>query len=45
MPVPPAFDKTEDAILSAMYEVANPHDELVDNGNYCLAQPGEIYAI
>ena len=23
----------------------NPHDELVDNGNYCLAEPGEIYAI
>ena len=22
-----------------------PHDELVDNGNYCLAQPGHIYAI
>jgi hypothetical protein len=22
-----------------------PHDELVDKGNYCLAQPGEIYAI
>ena len=22
-----------------------PHDEFVDNGNYCLAKPGEIYAI
>ena len=22
-----------------------PHDELVDNGNYCLAAPGEIYAV
>jgi hypothetical protein len=22
-----------------------PHDELVDNGNYCLAKPGEIYAV
>ncbi len=22
-----------------------PHDELVDNGSYCLAQPGEIYAV
>jgi len=22
-----------------------PHDELVNNGNYCLAKPGEIYAI
>jgi hypothetical protein len=23
----------------------NPHDELVDHGNYCLAQPGDLYAI
>jgi hypothetical protein len=23
----------------------NPHDELVDNGNYCLALPGELYAV
>ena len=22
-----------------------PHDELVNNGNYCLAMPGEIYAV
>ena len=22
-----------------------PHDELVNNGNYCLAKPGEIYAV
>jgi hypothetical protein len=22
-----------------------PHDELVDAGNYCLAKPGEIYAV
>jgi Putative collagen-binding domain of a collagenase len=22
-----------------------PHDELVDEGKYCLAQPGQIYAI
>jgi hypothetical protein len=22
-----------------------PHDELVDGGNYCLAKPGEIYAV
>lgn len=22
-----------------------PHDELVNNGNYCLAEPGKIYAI
>jgi hypothetical protein len=24
---------------------ANPHDELVDGGNYCLAEPGKLYAI
>ena len=23
----------------------NPHDELVNNGNYCLADPGKIYAV
>lgn len=23
----------------------NPHDELVNNGNYCLAEPGRIYAV
>jgi hypothetical protein len=24
---------------------AEPHDELVDNGNYCLAKEGQIYAV
>ena len=24
---------------------ADPHDELVDNGAFCLAQPGKIYAV
>jgi Protein of unknown function (DUF4038)/Domain of unknown function (DUF5060) len=24
---------------------AEPHDELVNNNNYCLAKPGEIYAV
>ena len=23
----------------------NPHDELVNNGDYCLADPGKIYAV
>jgi len=23
----------------------NPHDELIDHGNYCLADPGHIYAL
>jgi len=22
-----------------------PHDELADNGNYCLSQPGVLYAL
>ena len=22
-----------------------PHDELVDGGNYCLAEPGKLYAV
>jgi hypothetical protein len=22
-----------------------PHDEMVDNGNYCLAEPGRVYAV
>jgi Protein of unknown function (DUF4038)/Domain of unknown function (DUF5060) len=24
---------------------ANPHDELVNSGNYCLAEPGKLYAV
>jgi hypothetical protein len=24
---------------------AEPHDEVVNNGNFCLAKPGEIYAV
>lgn len=24
---------------------SNPHDELVDGGNYCLADPGQTYAV
>ena len=24
---------------------ANPHDELVDQGGYCLADPGRLYAV
>ena len=23
----------------------NPQDDLVDHGNYCLAEPGKVYAI
>ncbi|MGO8677023.1 MAG: DUF4038 domain-containing protein [Limisphaerales bacterium] len=23
----------------------NPRDDLVDNGNYCLAEPGQVYAV
>lgn len=34
-----------DFITSFDWWKANPHDELVNNGNYCLAEPGKIYAV
>jgi hypothetical protein len=34
-----------DFITSFDWWKTNPHDELVNNGNYCLADPGKIYAI
>ena len=34
-----------DFITSFEWWKTNPHDELVDNGNYCLADPGRIYAV
>jgi len=34
-----------DFFSSFRWWTTEPHDELVDNGNYCLALPGEIYAI
>lgn len=34
-----------DFITGFEWWTTDPHDELVDNGAYCLAKPGEIYAI
>jgi Domain of unknown function (DUF5060)/Protein of unknown function (DUF4038) len=34
-----------DFVTSFEWWKTNPHDELVDHGNYCLANPGQIYAI
>jgi hypothetical protein len=34
-----------DFMTSFEWWKTNPHDELVDNGNYCLADPGRAYAV
>ena len=34
-----------DFMTSFEWWKTNPHDELVNNGNYCLADPGKIYAV
>jgi hypothetical protein len=34
-----------DFFTSFEWWTTNPHDELVSNGNYCLADPGKIYAV
>jgi hypothetical protein len=34
-----------DFITSFEWWKTDPHDELVDNGAYCLAKPGETYAV
>jgi hypothetical protein len=34
-----------DFFTSFSWWATEPHDELVDNGNYCLAKAGELYAI
>ena len=34
-----------DFMTSFAWWKTNPHDELVDSGNYCLAEPGRIYAV
>jgi hypothetical protein len=34
-----------DFITSFEWWKTNPHDELVNKGNYCLADPGRIYAV
>jgi hypothetical protein len=39
------FGHIVDFFTSFEWWKANPHDELVNNGAYCLAKPGEIYAV
>ena len=34
-----------DFFTSFEWWTTNPHDELVNNGNYCLADPGKTYAV
>jgi hypothetical protein len=34
-----------DFFVSFEWWKTEPHDELVNSGNYCLAKPGEIYAV
>jgi hypothetical protein len=34
-----------DFFTSFAWWKANPHDELVDSGHYCLADPGNLYAV
>ena len=34
-----------DFMTSFEWWKTNPHDELVDHGNYCLADPGQLYAV
>ena len=37
--------RVEDFYTSFEWWKTEPHDELVNNGAYCLAKPGEIYAV
>jgi Protein of unknown function (DUF4038)/Domain of unknown function (DUF5060) len=39
------YGRMVDFFTSFEWWKTEPHDELVDNGAYCLAKPGEIYAI
>jgi hypothetical protein len=34
-----------DLFASFEWWTTNPHDELVSNGDYCLADPGKVYAV
>jgi hypothetical protein len=40
-----AYEHMVDFFTSFEWWKAEPHDELVNNGAYCLAQPGQIYAV
>ena len=39
------YEHMVDFFTSFDWWKTEPHDELVNNGAYCLAQPGEIYAV
>ncbi len=39
------YEHMVDFFTSFDWWKTEPHDELVDNGAYCLANPGEIYAV
>ena len=39
------FGHIVDFFTSFEWWKTNPHDELVNNGAYCLAKPGEVYAV
>ena len=39
------YEHMVDFFTSFEWWKTEPHDELVSNGAYCLAQPGEIYAV
>src|SRR5439155_23629044 len=39
------YGRMVDFFTSFDWWKTEPHDELVSNGDYCLAQPGQIYAV
>ena len=39
------YEHMVDFFTSFEWWKTEPHDELVNNGAYCLAKPGEIYAV
>ena len=39
------YAHTIDFFTSFEWWLTEPHDELVNNGNYCLAEPGSIYVV
>jgi hypothetical protein len=39
------YARMVDFFTSFEWWKTEPHDELVDSGNYCLAEPGKVYAI
>ena len=39
------YEHLVDFFTSFEWWKTEPHDELVNNGNYCLAEPGKTYAV